>query len=227
MYRDVVIAIDQIPVELVMRFNEDSEQDQINSDDDFEEDDNPLDELRIGSTETMLIATIPYSIEEENVNKIAPGENKKPISMLMDQYCEEFAFPYLLPRGHFGYNVERDTQLSASKYFNQRLLNYTQRFASVPGYILFAHSVLQQKQLTSNINMTMKKIHSFIWVIDAPKLTKETKDEYVLFVDKIIKASIPDPIQNPKLHKMVKTFQLHSHSKSCRKYKNVPCIFIW
>ena len=76
---------------------------------DLEEDDNPLDELRVGSTETMLISTILYSIAEENVI-IAPGENKKPLSMLMDQYCEEFAFPYLLPRGRFGYNVERDVQ---------------------------------------------------------------------------------------------------------------------
>ena len=114
------------------------------NEDDLEEDDNPLDELRVGSTETMLISTIPYSIEEENFI-IAPGENKKPLSMLMDQYCEEFAFPYLLPRGCFGYNVERDTHLNASKYFNQRLLNYTQRFASVPDYIFFAHSVLQKE----------------------------------------------------------------------------------
>ena len=37
------------------------------NEDDLEEDDNPLDELRVGSTETMLISTIPYSIEEENV----------------------------------------------------------------------------------------------------------------------------------------------------------------
>ena len=66
-------------------------------------------------------------------------------------------------------------------------------------------------------------IHSFIWVINAPKLSKETKHEYIIFIDKIIKASIPDPIRQPKLHKMVRTFQLHSHSKSCRKYKNVPC----
>ena len=104
------------------------EQDQINdeNEDDFAEDDNPLDDLRVGSTETMLISTIPYSVEEENVI-IAPGENKKPISLLLGQYCEEFAFPYLLPKGRFGYNVERSTQLSASKYFNQRLLNYTQR----------------------------------------------------------------------------------------------------
>ena len=40
--------------------------------------DNPLDELRVGSTETMLISTISYSIEEENVI-IAPGEKQKAI----------------------------------------------------------------------------------------------------------------------------------------------------
>ena len=99
LYNDIVIAIDQIPPELVTPPSENSEQDHIHdmNEDDLEEDDNSLDELRVGSTETMLISTIPYSIEEENVI-IAPGENKKPLSMLMDQYCEEFAFPYLLPR---------------------------------------------------------------------------------------------------------------------------------
>ena len=44
-----------------------------------------------------------------------------------------------------------------------------------------------------------------------------------MVVDKTVKASIPDPIRQPKLHKMIKIFQLHSHSKSCRKYKNVSC----
>ena len=66
-------------------------------------------------------------------------------------------------------------------------------------------------------------IHSFLWILNAPKLTKDTKDEYISFVDAIIKADIPDPNNKPKLHKMVKTYQLHSHSKSCRKYKYVNC----
>ena len=160
LYQDVVIAIEQIPSELVST-DDDIEQDQTLEihDDNLEEIDNPLDDLRVGSTETMLISNIPYSIEQENII-IAPGENKKPLSLMTDENCEALAFPYLFPRGKFGYNVERDVPLSASKYFNQRLLNYTQRFAGISDYIFYAHSVLQQKQLTSNINMTMKKVQT-------------------------------------------------------------------
>ena len=66
-------------------------------------------------------------------------------------------------------------------------------------------------------------IHSFLWVVNAPILTKETKQEYIQFIDQIVKANIPDPEENHKLHKLVKTYQLHTHSKSCRKYKNVDC----
>jgi hypothetical protein len=33
---------------------------------------------------------------------LAPGENKRPEPFFQDNYCEEQAFPYLLPRGKFG-----------------------------------------------------------------------------------------------------------------------------
>ena len=66
-------------------------------------------------------------------------------------------------------------------------------------------------------------IHSFLWVLDAPKLTKETKDEYIRFVDQVIKADLPDPVHDIDLFKLVRTYQIHSHSCSCKKYKNVEC----
>ena len=33
----------------------------------------------------------------------------------------------------------------------------------------------------------------------------------------------PDPNDNPELYKLFTTYQVHSHSKSCRKYKNTDC----
>ena len=68
----------------------------------------------------------------------APGEGKHPIHFMQDKNCEELAFPVLFPRGHFGYQVERDVKLSPTKYFNARLLNYTGRFAGNPEYLFFA-----------------------------------------------------------------------------------------
>ena len=67
-------------------------------------------------------------------------------------------------------------------------------------------------------------IHSFLWVVNAPVLRKDTKDIYIQFINQIVKADIPDEREKPELHKLVKTYQLHCHSsKSCRKYKNVDC----
>ena len=65
-------------------------------------------------------------------------------------------------------------------------------------------------------------IHSLLWVEDAPKLNEETKDEYFEFVDHAIKCEIPNN-EKGNLFKLVKTYQTHHHSKSCRKYKNIEC----
>ena len=292
----------------------------------------------------------------------------------MDEKCEELAHPFLFPTGKFGYRVKRDIKLSPVKYFNQRLLNYKQKFASDSDYIFYALSVMLQLNLNSQINIAMKKvstnqltagmlsnnftdtvksviakdegynfmnsvkgtpaywkkflfevlamvkqlglptffmtlscadlrwnelisiiaklkgedlsdeiinnlsyfersrylnlnpvllarhfqyrvevffkeivvnglfgkiiyyairvefqvrgsphIHSFLWVLNAPILTKDNIDEYVRFVDVIIKAYVPDVEENSELHNLVTTCQIHSHSKSCRKYKNQSC----
>ena len=115
---------------------------------------NPLDDFRLGTTETMLISNIPQA---ENL-VIAPGEGMQPMSILFDEKCEELAHPHLFPTGKFGYRVERDVKLSPVKYFNQRLLNYKQKFSSDSDYIFYALSVMQQLNLNSQINIAMKKL---------------------------------------------------------------------
>ena len=66
-------------------------------------------------------------------------------------------------------------------------------------------------------------IHSFLWVNGAPKLSPSTKEECICFIDQIVKANMPDPEKDSGLYKLVRTYQVHSHSHSCRKYKNVEC----
>ena len=55
----------------------------------------------------------------------------------MNIYCEdeEMAHPQLFATGRFGYKVKRNFPLTPSKYFNQRLLNSSQKFASDSDYI--------------------------------------------------------------------------------------------
>ena len=65
-------------------------------------------------------------------------QGKKPVSILSNEFYEEQAFPYLLPKGKLGYKVPSDIPKSPSPYFNQRLLNFSQYFTSDTDYIFFA-----------------------------------------------------------------------------------------
>ena len=115
--------------------------------DDYEKE-NPLDNERAPTCETCLQSNMPnYPVlcdEEESgisagneIFEIAPGENKHPVCMMMDKYCEELAFPVLFPKGRFGYKMERKEKLTPVRYFNARLLHYTGRFAMNPEYLFF------------------------------------------------------------------------------------------
>ena len=95
---------------------------------------NPLDNDRIVSNETSMLPKFPIQAGLDNIN-IAPGEGRTPIPIFSDDNCEEMAFPHLFPTGKFGYQVDRDINLSPVRYFNQRFLNYTQKFASDVDYI--------------------------------------------------------------------------------------------
>ena len=68
-------------------------------------------------------------------------------------------------------------------------------------------------------------LHALIWTSDCPKLTSETKEDYVDYIDQRVHAHLPNEDQDPELHEHVKTYQKHSHSKTCRKYKNIKCRF--
>ena len=120
----------------------------------------PLAEFQSPSLETTITTEIPTVDNIEQLIAIAPGKRKKPISILNDIYCEEMAHPHLYPTGKFGYKVKGDVPLTPSKYFKQRLLNYSQHFASDPDYIFFAHSVMQKIHLNDQISIAMRKITS-------------------------------------------------------------------
>ena len=64
-----------------------------------------------------------------------------------------------------------------------------------------------------------------MWILNAPVLNQNNVDGYVSFVDKIVHSFLPNKNENPDLHELVKLYQLHRHSKTCRKYRNDGCRF--
>ena len=122
----------------------------------FEPADHPLNAHRAAGYETTLVPEIPRIIEDDNVI-MGPGKGKTPVSVLNDNHSEELAFPYLFPTEKFGYKVKREIPFSPVKYFNQRLLNFRQSFASDADYMFFARSIVEQHHLRSSINISLHK----------------------------------------------------------------------
>ena len=66
-------------------------------------------------------------------------------------------------------------------------------------------------------------IHALLWVKNACILHNKNTKEYAACIESVVKCEIPSRFNETKLHELVKTYQTHSHSKSCRKYKNLDC----
>ena len=138
-------------------------------DDDCERED-PLNEHRSASCETCLQSIIPdYPIISDEQGRqrsagneifsVAPGENKHPVSMMTDRHCEELAFPVIFPKGRFGYKMDRKEKLTPVRYFNACLLHYSGSFGMNPEYLFFAQFIIEQKKVSDNINIALKKLH--------------------------------------------------------------------
>ena len=97
-------------------------------------------------------------IKNENWLELAPGQNKGTRNILYDK---KLVFLKIFFRWKLGYTFRREHHLTPTRYFNQRLFNFSETFASNSDYICFAQLVLQQKKnknnLNGQINVAMKK----------------------------------------------------------------------
>ena len=71
---------------------------------------------KTASSETTIVSGVPDIIDEKIV-MTKPKQRKKTVSILNYEFCQEQVFPYLLPRGKFGYKAPRD--IPTAQDFNQ------------------------------------------------------------------------------------------------------------
>ena len=126
----------------------------------------PLSMHKTGWNETALISEIPSNFNNE-IAIIALGLGKKPVSVLSIEFCEEQAFPYLLPKGKFGDKSLWDIPVSPAWYFNQSLLNFNKYFQSDANDILQWWLVIKwcySAQLLCTKFIHLKLIHLDCWI---------------------------------------------------------------
>ena len=115
--------------------------------------------------------------------------------------------PVIIVAKHFQFRVET--------FFTEILLTKANPIGKI------VHYALRVKfQMRGSLHL-----HALIWTSDCPKLTHETKEEYISFIDAHLQAYLPDIKTDPELYKLIATYQKHSHSRTCRKYRNIPCRF--
>ena len=124
-----------------------------------------------------------------------------------DERCRLLNLNPVIVAKHFQYRVET--------FFTEVLLSRANLIGKIVYYAL-------------RIEFQMRgspHLHALIWTSDCPMLTHDTKQEYIEYIDKHVQAYLPDKDKDLELYELVKKYQTHSHSKTCRKYKNIPCRF--
>ena len=61
-------------------------------------------------------------------------------------------------------------------------------------------------------------LHALIWTSDCPKLTSDSKEAYVEFIDKHVQAYLPDEETEPELHELVKSTIILKHVENTKTF---------
>ena len=93
---------------------------------------------------------------ENQIYQCAPGENKFPKYILLDNDFEILTFPDLFPYGNGGYHsVNRKVKLPIRKYFQQCLLKVDSRFAQNIEYLFCAQYIADIKQIERDATLVI------------------------------------------------------------------------
>jgi len=102
-----------------------------------------------------------------------------------DEKCKMLNLNPVIVAKHFQYRVEA--------FFTEVLLSKCQPIGKIVYYAL-------------RIEFQMRgspHLHALLWTVDCPKLTSETKEAYVEFIDKHVQAYLPNKDDHPELLDLV------------------------
>ena len=89
---------------------------------------------------------------------IAPGEGKKTLGIHSDTNNEVMCFRQLFPDDKYGFDAKRQKKLTMKQYFNARILNCDNRFASSTEYLFYAQYRAEAKDSYDSISIAMRKM---------------------------------------------------------------------
>ncbi|CAF4391999.1 unnamed protein product [Rotaria socialis] len=209
------------------KFDEDEN---INKDFEDEDERNECDDKPINPSATETLLNDEVDDQNDVGIKFAPGENNRPISILMDLKVDELTFPkiYCGEQRKIKSNVKLTygkDPVTCVRYFEQRLKCLWEILLASCGS--FEGNGLEDKYIRVEFQVRgSQHIHVLIWLKNAPKYDKNNPksiEQCIEFIDKLISV-------NAKLTEFsdeLINLQRHKHSHTCKKHvKNrIKCRF--
>ena len=124
-----------------------------------------------------------------------------------DEKCKMLNLNPVIVAKHFQFRVET--------FYTEFLLSKSKPIGKIVNYALRIECQMRGSP----------HLHALIWTEDCRKLTSETKEAYIEYIDKHVQAYLPNKEDDPELRDVVNFYLKHTHSKTCGKYKNIKCRF--
>ena len=113
--------------------------------------------------------------------------------------------------------IIRSNPVTAVRMFHERVSNFMKNVIKSEAYPI--GEVIDHFYRVEFQQRGAPHIHCLFWVKNAPKLNENSDEEIAEFVDKYVSTELPDADDEPELHEIVSTCQMHRkrHTKSCKK----------
>lgn len=146
-----------VPIDTYWKGNVENDQEISGNGDLLSDDDDPQNIATDTCLQPVDIAQEVLDHYFDDICNIAPGEGNNPVMMLQEPGNEAKTCPYLFPSGCFSWNDNRDTRITLSRYFNNRLMNTDDRFAKDSNYIFFSQFMSDLNQVIEKTQISIRK----------------------------------------------------------------------
>ena len=161
--------------ENILNLEENEILDNIEEEDDYHKKNDPIKKFQFDYNENIVLtekhpgafdnigASNSESTKEKDNNDenpyidFAPGEGQTPTNIVSDDKWDINTFPLLFVDGKNGLGQYRKRKLIDGQYFQQRILNYDERFAKNTSYLFGATQYVEQKQLQRNVGLSFTR----------------------------------------------------------------------
>jgi hypothetical protein len=105
----------------------------------------------------------------------------------------------------------------AARQFNSRVKTFFTKILGNDGVNPLGHKVLDYFYRYEYQQRGSPHVHCLLWLEGAPVLGKCDEEDFLAWADELVRTDLPDAEEDPELHELVSSKQVHRHTPACQK----------